>query len=161
MIIVPGHRSDIISLMRVELNAFPTDQYDFYTIQALIENSLVFLKMVNPIDMSLVGFSICSNMMGEEHARHTRAAELVSLAIHPNFHHQGYGKRLLERTLIELQHKGVELISLQVKVSNEPAIALYQKFKFRTVETLPQYYDDSKEDAYHMVWKKQWKSPSK
>jgi len=157
MIIVPCHPHDLISLMRVELSAFEIDGYDIVTLNELISRSLLFLKMINPIDMQLVGFAICSNMMGEETEKRTSAAELVMLAIHTHFQGQGYGKHLMKRVIIELEQRGVEIIQLQVKTSNERAIELYKQFGFRIAQTLPNYYDESKEAAYTMLWKRTWK----
>ncbi|UYP46131.1 Mycothiol acetyltransferase [Candidatus Lokiarchaeum ossiferum] len=151
MMIVPGHYSDIIELMRVELFAFEQDGYDINTINRLIKDSILFLKMINPIDMSLVGFSICSNMMGEENVKETQAVELITLAIHPKFQRQGFGNRLLQRTLVDLQRFNVQVVQLHVKVSNEKAINLYKKHGFKIVETIEEYYDDSKESAYTMI----------
>ena len=150
--IVPGHPSDIIPLMRIEQHAFPVDGYDIFIMQKLIKNSLVFLKLVRPIDMEIVGFIICSNMEGDERAEYIRAAELVSIAIDPEYQGQGFGQRLLQDALIELKAKKVQLIRLQVKTNNENAIKLYTKFGFRIIEKLAHYYDESKDDAYLMVW---------
>lgn len=144
--------------MRIELAAFDMDRYDINVLRDLISNSLVFLKMVNPQNMELIGFSICSNMLGDEDAESTAAVELISLAIHPKYQREGFGQRLLERTLIELKNFGVQIIRLQVKTNNIPAIALYKKYGFRVVEELPHYYDESKSNAYTMVWKVNWKN---
>ena len=54
----------------------------------------------------------------------------------------------VERRLRELFR--VEMLRLEVRVSNEPAINLYRKLGFRIVERVPGYYPDG-EDAYVMV----------
>ncbi len=149
--IVPGHLSDLIDLMRVELAAFPVDGYDIMMLKRLISNSLVFLKMVEPSEMKIVGFSICMNMMGDEDVKHTMAADLITLAVHPKYQGRGFGQRLLQRTVIELRKFGVKIIQLHVKVSNETAIHIYEKRGFRVIETRPHYYDESKESAYRMI----------
>ena len=151
--IVPGHPSDIIELMRIELAAFPQDGYEITALQSLITHSLVFLKMVNPHDMQIIGFAICSNLAGEENAESTPAAELITLAIHPKHQGQGYGQRLLTRTLIELRHFHVQVVQSHVKTTNEAAVHIYQKNNFRILETRAHYYDESKLSAYRMALK--------
>lgn len=151
MMIVPGHLSDLIDLMRVELTAFPVDGYDINMLKRLITDSLVFLKMVEPSEMKIVGFAICMNMMGEESAKQTIAADLITLAIHPQYQGKGFGQRLMNRVMLELKKFGVKIVQLHVKTTNEPAIHIYQKFGFRVLETCSHYYDESKESAYRMV----------
>ncbi len=151
MMIVPGHYSDIIELMRIELFAFEQDGFNITTINRLIKESILFLKMIDPREMTIIGFCICSNMMGDENAKETQAVDLINLAIHPKFQGQGYGNRLLQRALVDLQRFRVQVVQLHVKVTNEPAIQLYKKHGFKIVETVEEYYDDSKESAYTMI----------
>lgn len=42
-------------------------------------------------------------------------------------------------------------MSLEVRVSNESAIKLYEKFGFKNVGIRKNYYQDNFEDAYLMV----------
>ena len=46
---------------------------------------------------------------------------------------------------------GCENVSLEVRVSNDKAIKLYEKNGFININTRKNYYDDNHEDAYLMV----------
>ncbi|MHA1583873.1 MAG: GNAT family N-acetyltransferase [Promethearchaeota archaeon] len=151
MMIVPGFKDDIIDLMRVQMNAFKTDGYDILTLGKLISHSLVFLKLVDPTDMHIIGYSICSNLMGEDDVKTTQAADLITLAIHKKYQGNGFGKKLLKQTLLELQKFHVKLVQLHVKTTNEVGIHIYEKFGFRILETRPHFYDESKDSAYRMI----------
>ena len=50
----------------------------------------------------------------------------------------------------EIESKGCIVTTLEVRVSNTPAINLYKKLGFIVVTTKKQYYSDG-EDAYYMV----------
>jgi len=39
-------------------------------------------------------------------------------------------------------------VTLECRVSNEPALALYEKYGFERVGLRPRYYSDNHEDAY-------------
>src|SRR5690349_1903574 len=55
-------------------------------------------------------------------------AELVSIAVHPDFRGSGIAKALLRSTLRRLRLRGVRRLGLAVKVTNRPAIRLYETF---------------------------------
>jgi len=53
--------------------------------------------------------------------------------------------------LIDIGYEiGARWMTLEVRVSNEPAKALYHKYGFKIVSTRPRYYSDNNEDAYIM-----------
>ena len=76
---------------------------------------------------------------------------LVSIAVLPEYRRKGVGSALLAKT-IEVMDRvyNVDAIYLEVRVSNAPAIRLYEKFGFKKVRVWRGYYRDG-EDAYIMV----------
>lgn len=71
---------------------------------------------------------------------------IVSLAVTPERRQEGVATTLLES--VEKECKGkAQRIELQVRVSNRPAIALYEKMGFEKADRIPRYYRDG-EDAY-------------
>ncbi|GAB4572451.1 MAG: ribosomal protein S18-alanine N-acetyltransferase [Anaerolineae bacterium] len=77
-------------------------------------------------------------------------AHVSTIATHPDYRRRGLGELLLAgmiRRALEIQARE---ISLEVRVSNEPAIALYTKYGFRPAGIKPRYYRDNHEDAYDM-----------
>lgn len=72
-------------------------------------------------------------------------ARLYSLAVHPDFHGQGCGEKLMrELEQVALQHQRY-LISLEVKVSNSNAIRLYQKIGYVQFTIKLAYYADGQD----------------
>ena len=56
----------------------------------------------------------------------------------------------------------VKYITLEVRVSNEPAISLYSKYGFKSLGTRKGYYQDNNEDALIMwtenIWHEKFKA---
>lgn len=61
---------------------------------------------------------------------------LDSLAVHPDMHHRGYGKKMLEFLPGYLKAKDEKILSLNVDVTNIPAQKLYEKMNFTKVGQL-------------------------
>ena len=77
-------------------------------------------------------------------------ADMMNIAVHPDHRNQGIGRMLIEELILQLQEKGVISLSLEVRVSNAPAIGLYQTMGFSVVGRRPNYYRNPREDAYIM-----------
>ncbi|OOE43367.1 ribosomal-protein-alanine N-acetyltransferase [Salinivibrio kushneri] len=80
-------------------------------------------------------------------------AELLNIAIDPDYQEQGWGWILLNGMITTLRHAGADSIWLEVRESNMPAKALYQKHGFQVVHRRQQYYrcaDGCREDAWIM-----------
>ena len=89
----------------------------------------------------VVGYGILSVAAGEAH--------ILNLCIDPNYRQLGYADRLLDEILVRARRAEVTEIFLEVRPSNESAIALYQKKGFRQIAYRPAYYQarEGREDA--------------
>jgi len=75
---------------------------------------------------------------------------ISTIAAHPAYRRQGLGELLLAGMIRRGLSMGATQISLEVRVSNAPAISLYRKYRFVQVGVKPQYYRDNMEDALDM-----------
>jgi len=89
----------------------------------------------------VVGYGILSIAAGEAH--------ILNLCVEPEFRSLGYGERLLDRLLLQARASSVEEVLLEVRPSNETALALYRKKGFYQVANRPAYYQshEGREDA--------------
>ncbi len=74
---------------------------------------------------------------------------VLTLATSGPFRRQGLGAALLEAGLAAARGRGVRLVLLEVRRSNEAAIQLYRKFGFEQTGVRARYYADG-EDAVEM-----------
>jgi len=92
-------------------------------------------------DSSVVGYGVLSIAAGEAH--------ILNICVHPDYRSHGYGEKLLDELLFRARAASVRTIFLEVRPSNERAIALYRKKGFHKVANRPAYYqaDKGREDA--------------
>lgn len=74
---------------------------------------------------------------------------ITNVAVHPDFRRRGVASMLLER--LERECRGAEFLSLEVRASNEAAIALYSRRGFSTAGVRKNYYELPREDALIMT----------
>ena len=74
-------------------------------------------------------------------------ADVMNVAVRPEYRRRGVGQILVEALCTHLRNIDCESLTLEVRVSNAPAIALYEKLGFAQVGRRPNYYRDPKEDA--------------
>jgi ribosomal-protein-alanine N-acetyltransferase len=67
-------------------------------------------------------------------------AHVLTLDVHPRFRRRGLGEALLREVLSRLGEDGATETRLEVDVTNSAAIAFYERFGFRTLRRLENYY---------------------
>ena len=79
-------------------------------------------------------------------------ADITNVAVNPTVRRQGIGKQLIKHLLTYADRNKINRIFLEVRVSNEAAISLYQGAGFHKIDCRKDYYDKPREDAFIMVW---------
>ena len=74
-------------------------------------------------------------------------ADMMNLCVSPDYRRQGIGEKLTLELERQLRENQVECLTLEVRVSNTPAITLYEKLGFKQVGKRPRYYEKPREDA--------------
>lgn len=74
-------------------------------------------------------------------------SDMMNVAVHPDFRRRGIGEALVKALETELRARGSHCLTLEVRTSNAPAIALYEKLGFSQAGLRKNYYRDPKEDA--------------
>ena len=77
------------------------------------------------------------------------AAEIETVGVDPDYQRLGIGTKLFANLLAAVKVRGASVVYLEVRPSNTPAINLYQKFGFRLVSRIEDFYHD--EDALIML----------
>ena len=85
-------------------------------------------------------------------------AHLTMIVIEPDYQGQGLGQLLLCSLLDQAIKQKLERATLEVKVSNQIALNLYEKFGFKIAGTRKGYYQKTQEDAL-ILWQNGINSP--
>ncbi|MBR3293065.1 MAG: ribosomal protein S18-alanine N-acetyltransferase [Oscillospiraceae bacterium] len=82
-------------------------------------------------------------------------AYIGNVAVAPEHRRRGVASALLESLLQRVKAMGLAFVTLEVRATNMPAIALYEQFGFSVVGRRKNYYSAPTEDALIMtrVWK--------
>jgi len=81
------------------------------------------------------------------------AGHVGNLAVRPEMRRRGVARALLDDLLEHARSLGVESLTLEVRVSNFAAQALYRAYGFRLAGLRRGYYGDTGEDALIMQWR--------
>jgi len=73
---------------------------------------------------------------------------IVTVAVRDSHRRQGIGEMLLIAALDLARERTQALVTLEVRVSNDAAIRLYDKYGFEQAGLRPRYYSDNHEDAH-------------
>ena len=104
-----------------------------------------FLGEVNPSPSNdyIVGMAGFWTMVDEAH--------IITVATRNTHQRQGIGELLLISAIDVAVQSKAKIITLEVRVSNKPAQALYEKYCFQKVGLRRRYYTDNGEDASIMT----------
>ncbi len=78
-------------------------------------------------------------------------AHIVSIAVRESMRRLGLGELLMLAAVELAMARRANKVTLEARVSNTPAHALYEKYGFVTVGLRRRYYSDNNEDAYIMT----------
>jgi [ribosomal protein S18]-alanine N-acetyltransferase len=132
--------SDLPQVISIERRAFPTPWSLAMFVLELSKPSGVCLAAIE--DRRIVGYLICS--------RYADVWHLMNIAVDPPARRRGIATALLEEMITRAGEDGS--YTLEVRPSNSPAIALYERFGFRSAGTRRRYYQATSEDAL-IMWR--------
>ena len=76
--------------------------------------------------------------------------QITNIATHPTARRCGMGAAVLEHLIAVAIERGCEQLSLEARVSNTPAISLYERYGFEKMGLRRGFYKHPTEDAYVM-----------
>jgi len=144
VLIRPLKMSDLDAVDVIERRSYPTPWSRSMFAGELAKPASICLGAF--VDDELVGYMIIS--------RYVDAWHVMNLAVDPEHRRRGIASLLLDR-LFETTDEGTRRgYTLEVRVSNEGAIRLYERAGFRARGIRRGYYTDNREDALIM-----WRDP--
>jgi ribosomal-protein-alanine N-acetyltransferase len=98
----------------------------------------------------IIGFAGMWNLYDEAH--------VTTIGVSPNLRGKGLGELLFVALIDEAIRRKVTWVTLEVRVTNLSAQALYRKYGFSVQGRRPRYYSDNNEDAF-IMWSGSLKDP--
>ena len=140
----PAVLQDIGLLRNIESLCFPQeDRFHDHQFKHLIRNpNKTILSDIITIQGHDAGWACFLSRKGSSSIR------LYSMAILPAFSGKGYASEYLSQRFKTFE--GFKSVVLEVRVTNEKAIRLYEKLGFKIIRNLPEYYPDHI-DGYKMA----------
>jgi ribosomal-protein-alanine N-acetyltransferase len=140
--------ADLPGVTAIERRAFPTPWSLAMFVLELSKPSGVCLaaETGEGAERELIGYLICS--------RYDTVWHVMNIAVDPDRRRHGIATALLTALLREVSQRDSQ-VTLEVRRSNTGAIALYERFGFRSAGLRRRYYQDNGEDAVIM-----WRTPA-
>ena len=142
--IVPMTDAHIASVAALEAMCF-SDPWSFNSVASELNNPLS-LWLVAIQEEEVLGYVGSQTVMGE--------TDMMNVAVHPEHRRCGIARMLIEALVMALKEHESHCLTLEVRASNEPAIALYAALGFTEAGRRRNYYRNPKEDA--LILRKEW-----
>lgn len=140
--IVPMTAEHLPQIAALEQICFPADPWSGALFQAALDNPAVAVLLAQGEDGTLLGYAVLSTVLDE--------GNLDNIAVTPAARRNGIADALLS-ALTAFGREHLSRLMLEVRSSNAPAIALYEKHGFAAVGRRKNYYDAPREDAILMT----------
>ena len=122
-----------------------SDPWSERSIASELDNKLAFWLVATEGE-TVAGYIGSQTVMEE--------TDMMNVAVHPDFRRQGIAEALVNGLVEHLKGMGSHCLTLEVRASNAPAIALYEKLGFSEIGRRRNYYRNPREDA--LILRKEW-----
>jgi ribosomal-protein-alanine N-acetyltransferase len=137
----PMRRRHLRAVLAIEEQVFPTPwSYALYASEIAQPATRTYLVARHAHEV--LGYGGCVFVVGEGH--------ITTIGVKPTRQHNGIGRLILWNVAAAAVERGSHALTLEVRVSNEPAQALYREFGFAPAGIRKGYYLESGEDAIIM-----------
>lgn len=140
----PMEEAHVPQIAQLEKLCF-SDPWSESSIASELSNSLS-CWLVAMEGEQVAGYIGSQTVMGE--------TDMMNVAVAPDYRRQGVGEKLILTLVDILKARGSHWLMLEVRQSNAPARALYEKLGFAEVGRRKNYYRNPKEDA--LILRKEW-----
>jgi [ribosomal protein S18]-alanine N-acetyltransferase len=135
-------RRDMPEVLDIESTSFefPWSQEDF--IACLQQRNCI--GMVAELDGEVVGYIVYEMGRSEFH--------VLNLAVRPDVRRRGVGQQLIQKIVGKLRAGQRTEVRLEVRETNLAAQLFFRRLSFQAVTVLKDFYEDTVEDAYSMLY---------
>lgn len=141
VVIAPMRNKDLRGVLRIEQSVFPQPWSHRLFVEELAQRKTRAYRAAW-IDSTIVGFSGQMFLDDEAHVN--------NIAVDPAWQGRGLGAAIFGDLVRVALDRGTRHLTLEVRVGNDPALALYRRFGLAPVGVRRNYYPETGEDALVM-----------
>jgi ribosomal-protein-alanine acetyltransferase len=142
MIVRDAALRDLDSLVRIEDESFEEDRFSRKILELMITET-DFETLVGVVDGTVVAYVTAHTAEGSD------KAQILSLAVDEGHQRIGVGREMMRQIERRIDHHRTRTITLEVRLTNIPAIDLYLSEGYSVKGLIHGYYGDG-EDAIYM-----------
>jgi ribosomal-protein-alanine N-acetyltransferase len=143
----PDARADIDAIVALEAESFANPWPREALVWELRNSDVTRIYLLRDDRGTVVAFCLCWVIFDELH--------INTLAVAPAERRKGVATLLLTHVMAETSKEGARRATLEVRASNEAALALYRRLGFTVRGKRQGYYRNPDEDAL-ILWLEEW-----
>ena len=94
------------------------------------------------LDEYIVGYVIALMEQGSSFSLEKKRVHIMNLAVHPRFRNRGIARNLIYTIISNTKEEGAKEIYLEVRASNQIALAFYRRLEFKRTGLIERFYGD-------------------
>ena len=138
----PMSKADIDGIIAIEEVTYGEHHWSRDSFYSELSNNLARYYCAFTESDELLGYAGSWLIVDEAH--------ITNIAVKPEYRGKKIGEALLVEVFEACYKEMVKYVTLEVRVSNTPAIGLYEKYSFKSLGTRKGYYQNNNEDALIM-----------
>ena len=135
-------KEDIDAVVEIESDAYGKHHWSKSSFYDEMSNNLAKYYAAKTAEGELVGYAGTWHIIDEGH--------ITTIAVKKDYLRNHIGEAIIHNIIEDCYKEGIKYLTLEVRISNEPAIKLYEKYGFQSLGTRKAYYQDNDEDALIM-----------
>ena len=140
--ISPMTRDDIEDITKIEAEAYGKHHWAKSSFYDEMSNNLAKYYVAKTSAGETVGYAGTWHIIDEGH--------ITTFAVKKDYLRNHIGDAIMQKIIEDCYKDNIKYLTLEVRVSNIPAIKLYEKYGFQSLGTRKGYYQDNHEDALIM-----------
>lgn len=140
--ISPMTKEDVEAVVQIEAEAYGKHHWAKSSFYDEMSNNLAKYYVAKTPAGELVGYAGTWHIIDEGH--------ITTIAVKKEYLRNHIGEAIIQRIIDDCYKNNIKYLTLEVRVSNIPAIKLYEKYGFQSLGTRKGYYQDNNEDALIM-----------
>ena len=133
---------DIEKVSEIEAEAYGEHHWSKSSFYEEMSNNLAKYYVAKTESGEIVGYAGTWHIIDEGH--------ITTIAVKKSYVRHHIGEAIIVKIIDDCYQNEIKYLTLEVRVSNEPAIGLYTKYGFNSLGTRKGYYQDNNEDALIM-----------